>query len=371
MVNAMKHATIAEIDHNALRHNFNLITERTGRPVIAVVKADAYGHGAVPVARTLCDAGARWLAVATPNEALELRDAGIDHPVLLFGAHHPSYFPDLINRDILLTVHDSNSLRAISRAARQIETRAHVHLCIDSGMHRAGVLSAAALSLLDEAARTEAVSVSGLYTHFSSADEEDPAYTHKQLALFRPVEKAARQRFPDLHVHMANSAAVMRFPQSHADAVRPGIMLYGNLPAPDFATDWPLREAMTLKSNVGLIKKVPADSAVSYNRRYTTTRPTRLAVVPAGYADGMPRAMTGQAQVLINGCRFPVAGTITMDQIIVDVGNAPVREGDEVVFFGAQGKAFLSINEWAKWAGTISYEITCGISRRVKRRHHL
>ncbi len=360
-------STRVEIDHRAIAHNLRLIEKHVApAAVIAVVKANAYGHGAVELAGTCSRLGVRRFAVATPEEALELRHNRIEGDILLFGAHDFSALPDLIQNDIIVTVNALSAIDELGRYAGRQEKVLRCHINVDTGMGRAGMLPDDLPAAMEKVRRTTALRVEGLYTHFSSADEQDPSFTLRQIEQFNAVSSPYNR----LLKHMANSAAIMRFPQSYAGAVRPGIMLYGNLPSPDFVTDWPLREAMQFKSYVSLIKKVTAGSSVSYNRRYVTTGETYLALVPVGYADGYMRAMTGRASVLIGGKRRAVAGTVTMDQLVVDLGpDTTVRQGDEVVLFGRQGDEYISVNEVARWAGTISYEVTCSVSARVSRRH--
>ena len=363
-------ATRVEIDHQAIRHNLRLIEKRVAPAgVMAVIKANAYGHGAVELAETFSRMGVRRFAVATPDEALELRQHNISGDILLFGAHDFSAVPDLIQNDIILTLNELSAIDELSRRAGRSGKVMRCHVNVDTGMGRAGMLPRDLPRALEKCAKETMLRLEGLYTHFSSADEEDASHTRQQIERFKAMASAAGKN-AHLLKHMANSAAIMRFPQSYADVVRPGIMLYGNLPSPDFVTEWPLREAMQFKSYVSLIKKVKAGSTVSYNRRYVTAEETHLALVPVGYADGYMRAMTGKAFVLIGGRRLAVSGTVTMDQLVIDLGaRTTVKPGDEVVLFGRQGDEFISINEVARWAGTISYEVTCSVSGRVPRRH--
>ncbi len=360
-------ATRVEIDHRAIAHNLRLIKKQVApAAVMAVIKANAYGHGAVEVAGTCSRLGVRRFAVATPDEALELRQNHVAGDILLFGAHDFSAVPDLIRNDIILTVNTLSAIGELGRRAARLGRELRCHINVDTGMGRAGMLPEDLPAALEEVARTAALRLEGLYTHFSSADEEEAAPTLRQIGRFQAIATPSS----GLLKHMANSAAIMRFPQSYADAVRPGIMLYGNLPSPDFVTEWPLREAMQFKSYVSLIKKVKAGTTVSYNRRYATPVETCLALVPVGYADGYKRALTGRASVLVGGKRRPVAGTVTMDLLVVDLGaDTNVKPGDEVVLFGRQGDEYISINEVARWAGTISYEVTCSVSGRVSRLH--
>ncbi len=364
------HATRVEIDHRALRHNLNLIRQRVGSAeIMAVIKANAYGHGAGELAATYDNLGLRMFAVATVEEALELRRSGPQRDILLFGAHSLSLLSEAIQNNIIITLNDAGLIPELDKMARRLGKMVRCHINVDTGMGRAGVLPPYLEKVWELLDKNPGLKAEGLYTHFSSADEADSAYSLEQMERFRELcARPAAQR--GLMLHMANSAAIMRYPQSYADCVRPGIMLYGNLPAPGFVTEWPLREAMQFKSYISLIKKMPPGRAISYNRRYYTERETLLALVPVGYADGYMRGLSGKARVLIGGKSRPVVGAVTMDQIVVELGPvSQVKTGDEVVLFGRQGDEFISISDVAAWAGTIAYEVTCAISRRVPRIH--
>ncbi len=364
--------TKAYIHHQNLLHNLQLIQKAVAPAgVMGVVKANGYGHGSVEVARTLIAGGVQYLGVAFFEEGIELRKAGIETPILVFGAHLPEYFAEFLEYDLDITLTHAGQLEPLRTLCSKTGKKARVQIKIDTGMGRVGFLPDKDDEVIRQILQEPAWQVVGIYSHLSSADEDDPAYTLGQIERFaafkRKIAKELRQK-PIFH--LANSAAIMRFPQAYFDMVRPGIMLYGNPPGPDFKLEWPLREVMEFKSKVTLIKKLPAGQPVSYNRRYHTPQETHVAVVPAGYADGYNRRFTNRGEVLIRGRRYPVVGTVCMDQFMVELGlQTDVQIGDEVVLFGHQENAHVSITEIARKLETIPYEVTCWVSQRVPREH--
>ncbi|NOX88185.1 MAG: alanine racemase [Calditrichaeota bacterium] len=363
--------TRAYIFHSNLINNLKLIQNAVAPArVMGVVKADAYGHGSVQVARTLIENGVNYLGVAFHEEGIELRKAGIEAPILVFGAHLSNFFPEYLNYNLDITLTDSSQLEPLRSLCISEKKKARVQIKIDTGMGRIGFFPEKDLQLILKILDEPSWQVVGVYSHLSSADEEDREFTQNQIAAFLDFQKKIKSKYPGLIFHLANSAAIMRFPQAYFDMVRPGVMLYGNPPSPDFKHDWTLKEVMAFKSKITLIKKMPAGRPVSYNRRYHTPRQTHIAVIPAGYADGYNRRFTNKGTVLIRGKRYPVVGTVCMDQFMVDLGPATdVKIGDEVVIFGKQGKEHIKIIEIAKTLQTIPYEVTCWISRRVPRIH--
>jgi len=364
--------TFAQIDHAALRHNFRLIQKKVdNRKVMAVVKANAYGHGANEVAQTLLAAGAAYLGVAFAEEGIALRKAGITSPVLVFGATLPETFETILINRLDITITQTSQLQSLISIANKLKIRPQVHLKFESGMHRVGLFYEELLKCLWIIEQEENINLLGIYSHLSSADEDDPAYTNQQILAFKKLkEEIGRVYNGQPLFHLANSAAIMQHPQALFDMVRPGIILYGNPPSSEYPIKWPLQEVMSLRSKVTLIKKVLAGSALSYGRRYITKTDTKIAIIPVGYADGLNRLLTNRGPLLIRGKRYHVSGTICMDQIVVDLGpDSEVKIGDEVVFFGRQGTAAVSISEISRLSQTIPYETTCQISPRVQRRH--
>lgn len=363
----------AEIDLGAVRHNVGLIREMVGpAQVWAVVKANGYGHGSVQVAQAALDAGASGLCVAIVDEGVALRRAGIMAPVLVLSEQPPETVPFLVGYALTPTVTSTMGAAAVAAAAQQAERPVNVHIKVDTGMHRVGAQPSEVLSLARYVAGHPLLSIEGVYTHFAVADQPGHEANARQLAAFRAVvdELAARGIEPPL-VHAANSAAALASPDARFNMVRLGIAMYGLLPGEgvrDLCGG--LRPAMSVKARVSAVRWVPAGEAVSYGLRRPLTKESLVATVPLGYADGVPRRLGDvPGRVLINGVPRPLAGTVTMDQIMIDCGtDSSVSVGDEVVLIGAQGDEQIGADDWASMTGTIGYEITCGISARVHRR---
>lgn len=339
--------------------------------LLATVKADAYGHGAVPVARTALGAGASWLGVAFVEEGIELRDAGIDAPVLLLSEPSPAAAATVVARRLTPFVYTPTGIDALAEAAAAAGTVLPVHLKVDTGMHRVGCHPADAVALAERVAAHGVLVLEGIATHLAVADESDRAYTDAQLDAFDAVVDAVTASVgrPPI-VHAANSAGALAFPRARFDLVRVGIAMYGIDPSPVVAGAVVLRPALSLHAQVSYVKDLPAGSRVSYGLRYELARPSRIATVPVGYADGVPRGLgTSGGAVLVGGRRCPIAGTVTMDQILVDVGDAEVRVGDDVVLLGTQGGCTVTAAEWAERLGTIPYEVVTRLGGRLPRRH--
>lgn len=356
----------AEIDLGAIAHNIRAIAAALRKParVMAVVKADAYGHGAPHVARAAVDAGAASLGVATTDEGVQLRRAGIGVPILLLGSTPAEDAEIAVGHDLSVTVFDIQVARALSRAAGRAGRPAKIHLKIDTGMGRIGIAPAEAVALAGEARALSGVVLEGCFTHFAAADDADLASARAQLDTFRRVlRQLDMAKIPvGLH-HAANSAAVLALPESHLDLVRPGIALYGIPPVPHLANRIPLRRVMRLRARVSFVKRVPAGTAIGYGHAYRAARTTTIATIPVGYADGYPRLLSGRGEVSIGGRRLPVAGRVSMDQCMVDAGETSIRVGDEVELWGEE----VPVEDVAERAQTISYEILAGVSRRIPR----
>jgi len=353
--------TWAEVNLDAVVHNIRVL--RMALPArtacMAVVKADAYGHGAVPVAQTAVAAGATWLGVATAEEALELRAAGLPTPTLIFGPVPAPWLEPLVAAGCSLTVADWATVEALRRMDGPHRPR--VHIKIDTGMTRLGFAPTALDAVLD-AVGSAPVAVEGVYTHLASADDPDPGMTRRQLDAFTEAARLTRSRFPAAICHAAASAGTLAHPDAAFDLARFGIAMYGVAPAPHLATA-SLQAVMTLSSRVVRVQRVAAGTPVSYGATYRASRATTIATVPVGYADGYPRALSGRGVMLIDGRRRPVAGRVCMDYTMLDAGDVPVREGDEVTVFGPG----LPAAEVAGIAQTIAHELFCGIGRRVPR----
>jgi alanine racemase len=357
----------AVVDLDAVAHNTALFADSTKAAVMAVVKADGFGHGALPVANAVLASGATWLGVTTCAEALHLRDGGVTAPILTW-MHSPfeDFGPALL-AGVDLSVSSEEHLRAVAASAETLGVTAGVHLKADTGLHRNGARAPEWPELVRAARALETaghVYVRGVWSHLISGT--DPAAASRQVRLFDEAVEVARDAGlrPELR-HLANSVAALSAPATHYELVRPGIGLYGVEPDPRRVHG--LRGAMTLRARLILVKRVPAGSGVSYEHDYVTGRDSTLALVPLGYADGLPWTAAKQAEVWYAGRRYPVAGRIAMDQFVVDLGDAPVRTGDEVVLFGPGDQGEPTVAEWAGWAGTVPHEIVTGVGPRVRR----
>jgi alanine racemase len=360
--------TAAVVDLDAVRHNVRAL-KPDGAELMAVVKANGYGHGDVPVARAALEAGATWLGVALVEEGLRLRAAGMAAPMLVLSEFPRGSEKEALAARLTPTVYTDAGLSALTEAAATLRHPSPVHVKVDTGMHRVGVAPQLASQLCIGVVEA-GLELEGVWTHFAVADEPDDPSAREQLDRFRWV--LADLEGAGIHPryrHAANSAALLALPQSHLDLVRVGIALYGIAPGPALEGRADLRPAMSLRSQVTLTKRVAAGEGVSYGLRYRLEQDATVATVPVGYADGYHRAASGRAHVLIRGRRHPVAGTVTMDQITVDCGDDPVQEGDEVVLFGSQGDQAIRAEELAAWAGTIGYEVVCSVSERVPREY--
>ncbi|MGH2652923.1 MAG: alanine racemase [Actinomycetota bacterium] len=360
--------TVAEVDLGAVRHNAEALRPASAE-LMAVVKANAYGHGDVPVATAAVEAGATWLGVALVEEGLRLREAGIGAPILVLTELPPGSEKDALAADLTPTLYTEPGLEAVAAAARAVGRVAGVHVKLDTGMHRVGLDPGRAGPFLDHV-RERGLELEGLWTHFAMADEPGDPSARRQLEWFlRVAEGAAARGHRPRYLHAANSGAVLAMPQSHLDLVRVGVALYGISPGPALDGRAGLRPAMSLRSRVSLVKRVDAGQGLSYGLRYRLGREATIATVPVGYADGYFRGLSERGRVLIRERRYPVAGTITMDQLLVDLGDDPVEAGDEVVLFGSQGHDRITAEEVASWIGTIGYEVVCAVGERVPREY--
>jgi alanine racemase len=364
----------AEVDLAAVGVNVAaLVAAAAPASVMAVVKADGYGHGAIPVARAALAAGAQGLGVALVEEGIALREAGIDAPVFVLSEPRRAAAPAVVAHDLTPFVYTAPGIEALAKAVAAAD-RARpldVHLKVDTGMHRVGCRPSDAVARAGAVAEHDELHLGGVATHLAVADELDNPETGAQLDAFDAVLAeldAAGLRPP--RAHAANSAGLLGHPRALYDMVRPGIAIYGTPPAAELAGRVPLRPALSLRARVTFVKELAAGSGVSYGLEYRLAGPSRIATVPLGYADGVPRALaTAGGEVLIGGRRFPMAGRVTMDQLMVDVGDQPVEPGDEVVLVGRQGEGEIPATEVADRVGTIAYEIVAGIGPRVPRRY--
>lgn len=361
----------ADIDLHALRANVRSLVEIVApAAVLAVVKADAYGHGSIEVARAALDAGARELGVALVEEGQRLRDAGIDAPILLMSEPPPAAAAATVAARLTPVVYTLAGIEALAKAVVELDAdRPYpVHLKVDTGMHRVGAAPSDAIELARAVDQFDELVLAGTCTHFAVADEPDDPFTLEQCARFDTVLGELRRIGinPGV-VHAANTAGALAFPTARYDMVRTGIGIYGIAPSSALAGTMAFAPVMAIRARVSYVKDVPAGTRLSYGRRYETAAATRIATVPIGYADGVLRALGNSGEVLVGGSRCRIAGNVTMDQILVDCGDLPVRAGDEVVLLGSQGDETITASDWAARAGTIPYEIVCGIGPRVPR----
>lgn len=366
-------ATMAEavVDLDAIAHNARLFTARTGAGVMAVVKANGFGHGATPAARAALAGGATWLGVSSSAEALDLRADGITAPVLTW-LHPPTEaFEKVLLAGIDVSVGSVEELDAVAGAARATLHVANVHLKLDTGMSRGGALAPGWRPFFERAARLEdsgVLRVRGLWSHLATAEEPHLPGLDDQLTAFAAARRQAAAAGLDPQiVHVANSAAALRDPRARFDLQRIGIGLYGIEPVP--GTSHGLRPAMTVRAQVLLTKRVPAGTGVGYGHDYVTSSETTLALVPLGFADGVPRQAGGTGAFQVDGVRCPLAGRVAMDQVVLDVGDLPVRAGDVAVMFGPGEHGEPTAQDWARWAGTNPNDILTGIGTRVPRRY--
>jgi len=375
--------TWAEIDLDALAHNYRELRRVTApaASLMAVVKADAYGHGAPQVARVALQNGASFLAVARMDEAIRLRQAGISAPILLFGYSLPAYVESLIDQNIRASVNSLDAARALSTAAEHCHKIIKAHIKIDTGMGRLGIMAdgiaptathtsttESAVNMVMAIAALPGIEVEGIFTHFASADSRDKSHALGQLSHFKDLLQALEERgFDAAYRHAANSAATIEMPESHLDLVRPGIAQYGLWPSDEVDRQRiDLKPVMSIKSSVIHVKEVGADFGVSYGSTYVTPGPTRIATIPIGYADGYDRILSSKGHMLVRGKRAPIIGRVCMDLTMIDVGHIPdVSLEDEVVLLGTQGKETISADEIAAKVGTINYEIVSSLTLRV------
>ena len=368
----------ADVDLDAIEHNVRVMADLVAPSAMcAVVKADGYGHGAVPVARAALAGGASWLAVALVEEGIELRDAGIAAPVLLLSEPPFDAMGDVVGHDLTPTLYTLAGVEAAAKAVAARDAVAAspqaVHVKVDTGMHRVGASAEDAVAVGAAVSDRPELRLEGLWTHFAVADEEDRTFTAEQLRRFDEVRAAfAGAGLDPPLVHAANSAGAMAYPEARLGLVRCGIEIYGHAPSVALRDRLALRPAMTLRADVTFVKEVDRGERISYGLRYAVAERTVIATVPLGYADGVPRRLSAVGgEVLVGGRRRPIAGTITMDQLMVDCGpGATTQPGDEVVLLGAQGDDAITADDWADALDTISYEIVCGIGPRVPRRYH-
>ncbi len=362
--------TFAEIDLTAIAQNIQEIKHRVHpAQVMAVVKADAYGHGAIPIAKVALESGASYLGVALIEEGIQLRNHGFLEPILVFSGAFDDQLMDFFKYDLEPTVYTRQIADALSNLAKRFQKPIQVHVKIDTGMGRVGISWESAVSFIEYLSRLDGIQLQGVYTHFATADERDKTYARLQFDRFKNILKQLTEK--KIHIplkHAANSGAILDMPETYLDMVRPGLIMYGYYPSSETTESIPVKPAMTLKSRVSFIKQVPENFSVSYGRKFITSQPTRIATLPLGYADGYNRLLTNKALVTVRGKKFPLVGRVCMDLIMINIGAEDnIQVGDEAILFGSQEDNAFTVREICQSIDTIPYEVTCWISKRVPR----
>lgn len=360
--------TVVEVDLDAIRHNVRLLKPERAE-LLAVVKADAYGHGDAAVARAALEAGASRIGVALVEEGVGLRERGIEAPILVLSEFAHGSEKEALAAGLTPTVYTDDGLAGLIEAANALDRRVGVHLKVDTGMHRVGLWPPEATPAFARRIVDAGLVLEGLWTHFASSEDDDEGTLAQLRRLLETRDALAIEGLRPACVHAANSAATIRFPQTHLDLVRPGAATFGLDPGGGIGPAFGLRPALTWRSKVTMVKRLPAGERLSYGWRYGLERETTVATVPVGYEDGYRRGLSSIADVLIGSRRRRVAGTITMDMIMVDCDDDDVRIGDEVVLLGAQGEERITAEELAGHLGTIGYEMVTAISERVPREY--
>ncbi len=362
--------TAVEIDLSALKHNIQAIRDKVSpAKVLAVVKANAYGHGAIEVSKTVLANGADYLGVACIEEGIALRDAGIQAPILVLSSSGLNHTDLYLEYDLDITLYDHEGLERVKASARSCKKIPRIHVKIDTGMGRMGIHWQKAEAFIREIYRDSTLLLQGVYTHFATSDHIDKSYALLQAERFKQIlsdVKAAGIAVP--LAHGANSGAILDLPETYFDMVRPGILMYGHYPSDHTTESVHIKPVMEFKTRVLYTKALAKGESVSYDRIFIADRDTRVATLPVGYEDGYNRLLSNCGEVLIQGRRFPVIGRVTMDMIVVDLGDdTSVQEGDEVVLFGKQDNNEITVESICEKINTIPYEVICWVSNRVQR----
>lgn len=362
----------AEIDLDALEYNVrNIRSLAKDKKLVAVVKADGYGHGALGIVPTLLKCGVDKLAVAVITEGIELREHAVDVPIIILGYTPLELADEIVNYDIEQTVYDLEYAKGLSIAALKLGKKAKVHIAVDTGMGRIGFLpNEKSIKDVVEISKLKGIDIEGIFTHFSTSDEEDKTYTNEQFNKFKRFNEELNKNGVDIKFkHASNSGAIIDLPETYLDGVRAGIILYGYYPSNEVnKNNLSLKPVLTLKTKVCHVKKLEADSYVSYGRKFKTEKSTTIATIPIGYADGYPRNLSGSIKVIINGNYAQQIGRICMDQCMINVSEIEsVKVGDEVILLGQDGDLKYNADDFAKELGTINYEILCMIKQRIPR----
>ncbi len=362
--------TIAEIDLRSLEYNYQQLKKKIPARVklLAVVKADAYGHGAIPVSRKLERLGVAYLGVAISDEGVELRRGGVKAPILILGGIYEEDVDRILEFDLTPAVFQKESLKLLTKAAERWKKKVRIHIKVDTGMGRLGVPLNHWPAFLKELKRFPRIEIEGILSHFSMTDDQDGYTTYQWGKFQRAVAVAKKMGISCKYLHMASSAILTAFPSYSGNLVRPGIMLYGSYPSPVFKKVIRLKPVLTLRTHIHFLKRVPPGTKISYGGIFTTKRESLIATLPIGYADGYSRHLSNKGEVLVRERRAPVVGRVCMDFMMVDVTDIPkVSSGDEVILIGRQGRQKITAEEIAEKINSISYEVLCSIGKRIPR----
>jgi len=362
--------TYAEVNLKSVAHNIAEIRKMISKEtrIMAVVKADGYGHGAVEISKAALSSGVEYLSVASVKEAAELREAGISSPILILSESIPEVLGRVIDLGLTQTIYTSDLAEALSKEAKNKGQKARVHIKVDTGMGRVGVAPKDAVSLIKKISTLDNLTLEGIFTHFSKAEDVNDNFTKRQLVAFKKVlSEIETNGFRIPIKHAANSAATLFHSEAHFDMIRIGLSIYGLYPPGNPSRPINLKPALSFKTKVTYLKKVPAGTPLSYGGTYVTDKETTIVTLPVGYADGLSRRLSNKGSVLIGGKRFSISGNVCMDLTLVDVGDVPIKVGDEAVLIGKQGSEEITADEIAELEGTINYEVVCGIGKRVPR----
>lgn len=364
--------TNVEVNLDLLKSNYTAIKKHVGNTkVMPILKANAYGHGLAEIAKFLEKLNAEYLGVAVLEEGILLREEGIKIPILVLGGILGNQIPHFLKHDLTITASSIDKLIQIDQAAEELKVKAKVHLKIDTGMERIGVHYYSAGKFLEEAVKFKNILLEGIYSHFANSDSNDLTYTKLQLERFNEVLSFFEKRsLPFPLRHISNSGGILQLPEANLDMVRPGIMLFGVYPSVKIKRTIFIKPVLTWKSRVVFFKVIKPGHPIGYGSAWQTDHDIRAVTVPVGYGDGYFRSMSGKAEVIIKGKRYPVVGTISMDQIVVNIENNSAYNGDEVILVGEDNENSLTCEELAEWAGTIPYEILTNINTRVPRVYH-
>ena len=361
--------TVVEVNLSVLKNNFQKIKEKTiGKKIMPVLKSNAYGHGLIRIAQLMEELSADYLGVAVLEEGILLRESGIKSPILVLGGIIGNQIPHFIKHDLTITASSIDKLIQIEEAAKSMKKEAKVHLKIDTGLERIGVHYYNAKTFLENSLKYQWIEIEGIYSHLACSGSGDKSYTKQQLERFDEVLSFYEKKSLEIPLrHIANSGAVLQYPESYYDLVRPGIMLYGVYPSEEVQKTVEVKPALSWKSRVVYFKVIKANHPVGYGATWKSDHDVRAVTVPVGYGDGYMRSMSHKAKVMIKNKIYPVVGTIAMDQVIVNIENESVFNSDEVILIGGDGENKITCEELAKWAGTIPYEILTNINTRVPR----